>query len=119
MRLDKSYWTDFAEGARSNGWAFCLPSYTLAPDARISQMTSQIAAAIVVAASMVTGPLRITGHSAGGHLATRMICDDTLLSKTVLGRIEKVQSISGLHDLRPLMQTKLNDILSFNFFIVV
>ena len=111
MRLDKSYWTDFAEGARSNGWAICLPSYTLAPDARISQMTSQIAAAIDVAASMVTGPLRITGHSAGGHLATRMICDDTLLSKTVLGRIETVQSISGLHDLRPLMQTKLNDIL--------
>ncbi len=74
-------------------------------------MTSQIAAAIDVAASMVAGPLRITGHSAGGHLATRMICDDTLLSKTVLGRIETVQSISGLHDLRPLMQTKLNDIL--------
>ena len=23
MRLDKSYWTDFAEGARSNGWAIC------------------------------------------------------------------------------------------------
>jgi arylformamidase len=74
MRLDKSYWTDFAEGARSNGWAICLPSYTLAPDARISQMTSQIAAAIDVAASMVIGPLRITGHSAGGHLATQKLC---------------------------------------------
>lgn len=111
MRLDKSYWTDFAEGARANGWAICLPSYTLAPDARISQMTRQITAAIEVAASKVAGPLRVAGHSAGGHLATRMICDDTSLSAQVLGRIDAVQSISGLHDLRPLMQTKMNDVL--------
>ena len=111
MRLDKSYWTDFAEGARANGWAVCLPSYTLAPDARISQMTTQIARAIDSAATHVAGPIRITGHSAGGHLSTRMMCDDTPLSATTLARIEAVQSISGLHDLRPLMQTKMNETL--------
>jgi acetyl esterase/lipase len=114
MRLDKSYWTDFAEGARANGWAVCLPSYTLAPDARISQMTQQIAVAIDEAAKRVSGPIRITGHSAGGHLSTRMMCDDTMLSAETLGRIEAVQSISGLHDLRPLMHTKMNDILSID-----
>jgi acetyl esterase/lipase len=111
MRLDKSYWTDFAEGARANGWAVCLPSYTLAPNARISQMTQQIAAAIETAASRVSGPIRITGHSAGGHLSTRMMCDDTALSIETLARIEAVQSISGLHDLRPLLHTKMNEIL--------
>ena len=114
MRLDKSYWTDFAEGARANGWAVCLPSYTLAPELRISQMVQQITVAIEVAALRVSGPIRISGHSAGGHLATRMICDDTSLSQATLDRVEAVQSISGLHDLRPLMQTKMNDILQLD-----
>ena len=33
MRLEKDHWTDFAEGARARGWAVCLPSYVLAPEA--------------------------------------------------------------------------------------
>lgn len=111
IRLDKSYWTDFAEGARANGWAVCLPSYTLAPDARISHMTRQMVNAVEAAAARVSGPLRISGHSAGGHLATRLICDDSALSRQTLDRIAKIFSISGLHDLRPLMQTKMNEML--------
>jgi arylformamidase len=111
MQLDKSFWTHFAEGARAQGWAVCMPSYTLAPDARISHITRQITAAIETAAAQVQGPIRIAGHSAGGHFATRMICDDTTLSTKTLARIEAVQSISGLHDLRLLMHTKMHDIL--------
>ena len=111
MRLDKSYWTDLAEGVRSNGWAVCLPSYTLAPEARISQMTAQIAAAIDAAADRIAGPIRISGHSAGGHLVSRMICKDTQLSKTTLDRLELCLSISGIHDLRPLLKTAMNETL--------
>lgn len=114
MWLDKSYWTDLAEGARVAGWAVCLPSYTLAPHARIAQMTHQIARAIEYAAARVAGPIRITGHSAGGHLATRMICDDTPLTLNTIERIKAVQSISGLHDLRPLMQTQMNATLNLD-----
>ncbi|WP_299417369.1 alpha/beta hydrolase [uncultured Sulfitobacter sp.] len=111
MRLDKSFWTNFAEGARAQGWAVCIPSYTLAPEARIGHITTQIAAAIEAAALRVEGPIRIAGHSAGGHLATRMICEDTALTANTLARIKAIQSISGLHDLRPLMQTKMNEVL--------
>lgn len=108
IRLNKSFWTHLAEGARANGWAVCMPNYSLAPDARISQMTQQIGRAIEGAAARVAGPIRITGHSAGGHLATRMICDDTPLTTDTVDRIERVLSISGLHDLRPLMHTVMN-----------
>ena len=111
MGLDKSYWTDFAEGARATGWAVCMPSYTLAPDARISQMTQQMGQAIIAAADLVDGPIRISGHSAGGHLASRMICDDTPLDAKTLQRVAAVLSISGLHDLRPLRHTAMNDTL--------
>lgn len=108
MRLDKSYWTDLAEGARALGWAVCLPSYTLAPEARIGQMTQQIGRAITVAAARVPGPIQLSGHSAGGHLVTRMICADTSLGTAVSRRIEHTLSISGVHDLRPLLHTQMN-----------
>jgi quercetin dioxygenase-like cupin family protein len=111
MRLDKSYWTDFAEGARARGWAVCLPSYTLTPEARISQITGQIARVIAHAAARVDGPIRLSGHSAGGHLVTRMVCADSPLEKGVRNRIEHTLSISGLHDLRPLLHTGMNDTL--------
>ncbi len=111
MRLDKSFWTDFAEGARAHGWAVCMPSYTLAPDARISHMTGQMGRAISAAAARIDGPIRITGHSAGGHLASRMICEDSPLDEKTLERVAAVLSISGLHDLRPLMHTAMNDTL--------
>lgn len=111
MRLDKSYWSHLAEGARANGWAVAIPSYTLAPEARISEMTRQMALAVTRAAAEIDGPIRLAGHSAGGHLVTRLICGDSTLPSEVLSRITGVTSISGLHDLRPLMHTAMNDTL--------
>ncbi len=111
MRLSKSDWTHFAEGARAKGWAVALPSYTLTPEARISQITAQITQAIAVAAQRVDGPICLSGHSAGGHLVSRMICQDTRLPPQVQERIQHVLSISGLHDLRPLLHTQMNDTL--------
>lgn len=111
IRLDKSYWTDLAEGARANGWAVCLPSYTLAPQARIGEITKQVSRAINKASELVTGPIRLSGHSAGGHLVSRMLCSDTALPANVLDRIDHVVSISGLHDLRPLLHTTMNESL--------
>jgi len=109
VKLDKSYWSHLAGGALAQGWAVAVPSYPLCPDAGIGEIVRAIGAAIETAAGMVAGPIRLAGHSAGGHLATSMICEDTPLSPAVLDRIVRVVSISGLHDLRPLLNTKLND----------
>lgn len=114
IRMDKSYWTDLAIGARTNGWAVAFPQYTLAPEARISEMTRQVATAIAAASKRVDGPIRLAGHSAGGHLVSRMVCADTPLPSEVLERVQHVLSISGLHDLRPLMWTAMNDLLKLD-----
>lgn len=108
LRFDKSSWSHFSSGCLAKGWTVCMPSYELAPDARIADMTRQISSAVTKAAARVAGPIRLVGHSAGGHLVTRTICEDTLLSEDVLARIERVVSISGLHDLRPLRNTVMN-----------
>lgn len=109
LSFDKSAWSHLAAGPIARGWAVAMPSYTLAPEARISTMTQQIGAAVLYAATKVKGPIRIAGHSAGGHLVSRMMCADTPLSKEVQARLNHVISISGLHDLRPLLNTRMND----------
>src|SRR5690606_18567127 len=60
------------------------------------------------AAGQVGGPIRLTGHSAGGHLATRMLCDDAPLGTETRKRVRHTVSISGVHDLRPIINTAMN-----------
>ncbi len=110
-KLDKSFWSHLAAGPLGHGWAVAVPGYTLAPEARISGITREIGQAVTFVAERVGGPLRLAGHSAGGHLVARMICDDSPLRADVLDRVEKVVPISGVHDLRPLLETRMNEIL--------
>jgi len=116
--FDKSTWSHLAQGAIKQGWAVAMPSYTLAPEARIAQITDEVGAAITHAASLVDGPIHLAGHSAGGHLVTRMLSANGPLasaaSKPIQKRIKKVVSISGVHDLRPLLNTSMNDVLQLD-----
>ena len=83
LRFDRDMWSHLAAGALARGWACAMPSYTLAPEARISAITQEIASAVDVAAGLVAGPVVVTGHSAGGHLSARMGCADVSLSAPV------------------------------------
>jgi acetyl esterase/lipase len=114
LESDKSTWSHLANGAVGNGFAVAMPSYTLCPDIRIAGIVSEIGAAIGKAAAMVGGPLMLTGHSAGGHLASRMITTTTPLTADVARRIRHVVSISGVHDLRPIMRTEMNATLAID-----
>lgn len=114
MRLDRSYWSHLAAGSLAHGFAVAMPSYTLAPQARIGQIVREIGAAVTAAAGMVEGPIHLMGHSAGGHLVSRMACTNSPLGEAVRGRIAHVVSISGVHDLRPMMATKMNQTLGID-----
>jgi arylformamidase len=108
IEFDKSFWSHMAEGAVNSGYAVAVPSYTLCPQARISEIAVEVGAAIRCVAGMVAGPLFLTGHSAGGHLATRMISTTSPLPDDIRARIRHTVSISGIHDLRPMMKTAMN-----------
>ncbi|MCV9999280.1 alpha/beta hydrolase [Pararhizobium sp. YC-54] len=114
MRLDKSYWSHLAAGAVEQGYAVAMPSYTLCPESRVRDITNEVALAVAKAATLFTGPIHLVGHSAGGHLVTRMITTTSPLPIEVLHRVQKVVSISGVHDLRPLMNTAMNATLSID-----
>ena len=107
LKFDKSYWSHLAAGALAHGFAVAMPSYRLAPQSRIAEITRDIAAAVEAAASIVAGAVVVTGHSAGGHLSARMACT-AVLSAKVSERLARAVPISPLSDLRPLMRTAMN-----------
>ncbi|QCG95586.1 alpha/beta hydrolase [Azospirillum sp. TSA2s] len=111
MAFDKGRWSHLAAGPLARGWAVAMPGYTLCPENRIAGITRQVARAVEAIAAAEAGPLRLTGHSAGGHLVSRLACADAPLSEEVRDRVEHVVSISGLHDLRPLLNTGMNTTL--------
>jgi arylformamidase len=101
-----------AAGAVAAGYACAMPSYTLAPDARIADITRDIAGAIGAIARRTTGPIHLAGHSAGGHLVARMACVD--MAADWSHRVARVMAISPISDLAPLMQTSMNTTLGIN-----
>lgn len=102
MASDRGDWSHLAAGALARGWACAMPSYTLTPEARIATITDEIRAAVRAAGACVPGPLVVTGHSAGGHLAARMACAGGP------DGVARVVPISPLADLAPLMATEMN-----------
>ncbi|MBS7707703.1 alpha/beta hydrolase [Chelatococcus asaccharovorans] len=111
MESDHRAWSHLAAGSVDSGYAVAMPSYTLCPGIRISGIVAEMGAAITRAADLIDGPIALSGHSAGGHLASRMVSATSPLSDAILGRLRTVVSISGLHDLRPLMKTAMNQTL--------
>ena len=111
MRLDKSFWSHLARGGNAHGFAVAMPSYRLCPEVGLADISSDVAQAIARAMDEVAGPVALTGHSAGGHLVSRMICRGAPLPPERQARITSVVSISGLHDLRPLQRTAMNETL--------
>jgi len=114
MRFDAGVFSHLAAGALDHGWAVAMPCYPVAPDARIPEITGSITRALETLAAEVDGPIRLAGHSAGGHLVTRQLCADTHLSSATIGRIVTCLSISGVHDLRPLMFTEMSSALGLD-----
>lgn len=108
LKFDQSVFSHLAGGVLDHGWAVVMPGYPLAPDVRVSSITRSIARAVIRIAEDYSGPIRLAGHSAGGHLVTRQICVDTTLPPNVTERIAGVLSISGVHDLRPMLKLAMN-----------
>ncbi len=105
LAFGRESWSHLAAGALANGWAVAMPSYTLAPESRISAITVEIGRAVDAAAALVAGPVVVSGHSAGGHLCARMGCAGAPCTTPVA----RVVPVSPVADLAPLCFTSMNE----------
>jgi acetyl esterase/lipase len=106
--FSKAHWSHFAQGPLARGYAVAMPSYTLAPAARIAEITAEIARACWFVGTRVPGPIVVTGHSAGGHLSARMG------NANIAVPVARVVPISPLSELGPLMATEMNRTLKID-----
>lgn len=111
--LDKRDHSFVAPAFTREGVCVVIPNYALCPAVTVPQITLQMVQALAWTWRHIAkhggDPNRITvaGHSAGGHLAAMMLsCLWPVYGRDLpAGLVKNAMSISGLHDLEPIMHT--------------
>lgn len=113
--LDRSLFSHMARGLLAHGVSVAVPSYTLAPEARVTDIVEEMRLAARETARFGR-PLVVAGHSAGGHLAACLLCTawKAISSDLPDDLVRAAYAISGLFDLAPLLHTKVNDKLGLD-----
>jgi acetyl esterase/lipase len=105
QRNSKDQFANLIAGACAIGWSAALPGYTLAPDATMTEIAAEIETALDWLAANgeahgITGPIVLSGWSAGGHLTALCLGHPSVRAGL---------AISGIFELGPLRDTNLND----------
>ena len=111
LRNHKDMFSFIANGPLAKGFNVAVPGYTLAPQARLSQITAEATLAVnfLVKSAEWLGFRRnriiAGGWSAGGHLAATLMHHSD---------ISGVLGISGIYDLEPIALCDLNETLDLS-----
>lgn len=105
QRNSKDQFANLIAGAHAIGWSAALPGHTLAPDASLTDIVAEINAALDWLAANgrtheISGPIVLSGWSAGGHLTALCLGHPVVHSGL---------AISGIFELGPLRDTILNE----------
>lgn len=101
QRNSKEVFSCMAEGPMAGGMDVALVGYTLAPDARLTQIAAEVSSALdYLAANEAAGSCVLSGWSAGGHL-TALALAHPFVSAGL--------SVSGVFDLEPIRHSYIND----------
>ena len=99
----KEEFTFLAEPWLDNGAAVAMLGYPLAPEATVPEITESVRRGVAFAAEKSEGELVLLGWSAGAQLAAQAGAG-----------ANRIIGLSGIYDLRPLMDTPINDALELN-----
>lgn len=100
QRNSRENFAVLGDGVRAHGWSAAFPGYTLAPDATMTAIVTEMRAALDWLRGEVRGPIIASGWSAGGHL-TAMVLGNPAVHAGL--------AISGVFELGPIRDTYLNE----------
>ena len=112
--LDKSDFSFVALPFVAEGCAVAVANYDLCPDVSIATIIEQSRRAVAwlvtegAAHGVDPGRVVVGGHSAGGHLAAMMLVTDWVAKGFARNPIAGAVSVSGVHDLAPMVQFVFN-----------
>ncbi len=108
--FDPSFSSQVARGPNQHGIAVAVVGYDLCPIVTIGDIIEQIRRASIFLWTRFARPIMVCGHSAGGHLAAAMVATDwrALYPKAPADLVPAGFAISGVFDLRPLVNFSLN-----------
>jgi arylformamidase len=106
---DRPSFSHMARGLNAHGIAVAVPGYDLCPQVRVGDIVEEMRAACRSFAGEASR-LVVTGNSAGGHLTACMAATDWRAVDPALppDLVSAGYAISGIFDLKPLLQTYVN-----------
>lgn len=110
----KDHFSYMAAPLLEQGWRVAIMSYDLAPGVNLAHIVRQAQNATALIAQTFPGPLIVSGHSAGGHLAAMLHATDWAALGLPEVKITAGIGISGLYDLAPLRHTQLQPDLNLS-----
>jgi len=115
--LSKDTFSFIAEHINQKGECAIIVSYGLCPLVTVSEIIAQIQKAtrwILLNAAAFggdTSQVQITGHSAGAHLLAKLVTTDWTENGFLHLPFQRLNGLSGLYDLQPLVATSINQAL--------
>ncbi len=107
---DRKTFSHLARGLNARGISVAIPSYDLVPNVTVPEIIGQMRACLVKVWENTSVRPVVAGHSAGGHLTGAMLMTDWSRNDRVPDDlVTSAFALSGLYDLRPLLETDIND----------
>lgn len=108
--LEPQTFSHLARGLNERNVIVAMAGYDLCPQVSVGDIVAQVRKACLFLWERYQRRIRVTGHSAGGHLAACMAATDwpSLDPTTPQNLVPAAYAISGLFDLLPFLQTSIN-----------
>jgi arylformamidase len=109
--LDPSSFSHCAAGLTARGVPVAVAGYDLCPDVTVEAIINQMRACAADLWRRYGAPIVACGHSAGGHLAACLVATDwPAFAPDLPPRLVRAGlGVSGVYNLRPLVETSIND----------